>query len=76
VPYHFVLFRPVNDPDLKNDILWVNHVDMASDAQFMQTMPGRSGYVLDWTQDCNVSLRPLASFGPGELAPGRRSRRR
>ena len=60
-PRHFVLFRPVNDPDLKNDVLWVNTLDLESDRQFMKTMPGRTGYVMQWTDECAVRLTPLSS---------------
>jgi hypothetical protein len=70
MPRHFVLFRPVNDPDLADDVLWVNHVNAEADARLMTTRPGRTGYVMRWTAACGVELRPLTSFGAGELPPG------
>lgn len=70
-PKHFVLFRPVNDPDLRNDILWVNHLDVASDQKLLQTLPGRAGYVMFWTDRCTVSLVPLAGLKSGEIPDGR-----
>ncbi len=62
-PRSFVLFRPVNDPDLRNDILWVNQLDAAAEKRLLETLPGRSGYTLSWTADCRVTLEPLAPSG-------------
>jgi hypothetical protein len=67
MPRHFVLFRPVNDPDLRNDILWVNHIDVESDRRFMTTRPGRTGYLLRWTPACEVRLLPLDTAIPADL---------
>jgi hypothetical protein len=67
MPAHFVLFRPVNDPDLRNDILWVNHIDIESDRRFMTTFPGRTGYLLRWTPACEVKLLPLDTTTPADL---------
>ena len=58
-PSHFVLFRPPNDPDLRNDVLWVNTLDDADNRRFVDSMPGRAGYVLRWTPDCRVRLQPV-----------------
>ena len=58
-PRHFVFFRPVNDPDLRNDILWVNQLNLADDHRLLETMPGRDGYVLRWVPPCGVDLQPL-----------------
>jgi hypothetical protein len=62
VPKHFVFFHPVNDPDQRNDVLWVNHVDIRSDRRLVETLPGRTGYVLTWTPECDVTLVPLAGL--------------
>jgi hypothetical protein len=62
VPKHFVFFHPVNDPDLRNDILWVNHLDIENDRRLLETLPGRTGYVLTWTSQCEVTLVPLAAL--------------
>jgi hypothetical protein len=70
VPSHFVLFRPVNDPDLRNDILWVNHVSIEEDRRLVESLAGRTGYVLRWTPTCGVTLLPLAALGPGDVPPG------
>jgi hypothetical protein len=62
IPKHFVLFHPVNDPDLRNDVLWVNHLGIQSDGRLLETLPGRAGYVLAWTPRCEVTLVPLAGL--------------
>ncbi|MDH3254091.1 MAG: hypothetical protein OEM62_03790 [Acidobacteriota bacterium] len=69
-PNHFVLFRPVNDPDLQADVLWVNHIDIEENRRLMETLPGRTGYVLRWTSECDVELLPLATLSPGDFPPG------
>jgi hypothetical protein len=57
-----VFFHPVNDPDLRNDVLWANHVDIRSDRRLVETLPGRTGYVLTWAPECDVTLVPLAGL--------------
>ena len=37
-PPHFVFFRPVNDPDLRNDVLWVNHVNVEEDRRLVESL--------------------------------------
>jgi hypothetical protein len=69
-PSHFVGFRPVNDPDLRNDILWVNHLDIEEDRRLVETLGDRTGYVLLWTPTCDVTLLPLATLSPGDVPPG------
>lgn len=59
VPNHFVVFRPVNDPQLENDVLWVNDLGAGANRQFLERFPGRSGYQLRWTPECRVRLDPL-----------------
>ena len=36
---HFVFFRPNNDPDLRNPVLWVNHLTLAEDRELMARFP-------------------------------------
>ncbi|HEY3381647.1 MAG TPA: glycosyltransferase family 39 protein [Vicinamibacterales bacterium] len=55
---HFVLFRPNNDPDLKNDVLWVNHLGWEQDHQLMRYFPDRVGYLLTWS-GCRAQLMKL-----------------
>lgn len=67
-PAHFVWFHPVNDPDLRNDILWVNQLNPQDDLRLMDQMPGRTGYVMNWSRDCTVHLVPLAGAVGGRPA--------
>jgi len=61
-PAHFVFFRPTNDPDLRNDILWVNDLGLEENRRFVAAMGGdRPGYVLRWTPNCDVTLGPVAT---------------
>ena len=70
-PKHFVFFRPTNDPDLANDILWVNDVGLEEDRQFVDAIGGnRSGYRMHWTSTCEVALEPLAGEVPDTRSPG------
>ncbi len=49
-PKHFVFFRPTNDPDLTNDILWVNNVGPEENRRFVETLGGnKPGYTMRWT---------------------------
>ncbi len=59
MPAHFVWFHPTNDPDLQNDILWVNHIDVNQDRRLLDLYPERRGYVLRWNDKCDVVLEPL-----------------
>ena len=46
---HFVYFRPNNDPRLRNDILWANHLGWQDDIGLMKKwFPDRNGYVMKW----------------------------
>jgi hypothetical protein len=66
-PAHFVLFRPVNDPDLRNDVLWVNHVGVDEDRRLVASLPGRTGYILQWKPTCEVTLIPLTPSPSGAV---------
>ena len=63
VPSHFVVFHPVNDPDLRNDVLWVNQLTPDAERELVELFPGRTGYVMRWTDQCQVSLAPLEMSG-------------
>ncbi len=45
---HFVFFRPNNDPGLRNDILWANHLGWEEDMGLMKWFPGRTPYLMTW----------------------------
>ncbi len=63
-PRHWVFARPTNDPDLRNDILWVNDLGLEENRRLMTIFPDRAGYVLDWTPQCEARLTPLAGPAP------------
>ena len=68
---HFRFMRPLNDPDLRNPILWVNHVTLESDRELMTYFPGRHGYAQVWTPDCQPHLLPLDLATDQNLPPAR-----
>ncbi len=55
---HFVFFRPNNDPDLRNDILWVNHLGWQEDMGLMKWFPGRTPYLMTW-ENCQVRFMKI-----------------
>jgi hypothetical protein len=55
---HFVFFRPNNDPELKNDILWVNDLGRERDHELMRYFPGRAAYVMTW-ESCKPRFQRL-----------------
>ena len=57
---NFTFFRPNNDPDLKNDVLWVNNLSLEENRKFMRYFPDRRGYVMLRRKDCAVVFVPLA----------------
>ena len=63
----WVFVRPNNDPDLENDILWVNHLSIEKDKLLMEFFPDRKGYVMAWDSSCKVFYFPLDSLSPGVL---------
>jgi hypothetical protein len=75
-PRHFVGWRPHNDPDLKNRILWVNHVSVEENRKLMETLPGRRGYVLQWDAACRPRLLPLEELSPHAVPEEPQSRPR
>jgi len=58
---HFVFAPEVNDPDLENPILWVNHLSIEHDRRLMQSYPDRRGLIMMWGQDCQPLFVPLAA---------------
>lgn len=56
---HFVWWWPNNDPDLQNNILWLNHITVADDRKIMKYFPGRAAYVMTWTDNCTLKLLEL-----------------
>ncbi len=68
---HFVFFRPNNDPDLKNDIIWVNTLSSGENQELMRHFPGRRGYIMIWERDYRVTFTPLERILPGRDAARR-----
>jgi hypothetical protein len=66
---HFVFWRPNNDPGLKNDILWVNHLTVEHDKLLMEYFPDRTGYVMIWHKGKPV-FQPIDRLGPGSIPKG------
>ena len=58
-PRHFRFFRPNNDPDLSNSILWVNDLGPSQDRRLMAQFPGRQALVMYWSPGCTVHLITL-----------------
>lgn len=58
---HFVNWWPNNDPDFANGLLWANHISIEQDRRLMAHFPGRTGYAMVWTEDCEVRFVPLHS---------------
>jgi hypothetical protein len=75
-PRHFVFWRPHTDPDLKNDILWVNHVSVEENQKLLRTLPGRQGYVITWSDDCQPRFLPLEGLPPDAVPEEPQSRPR
>lgn len=68
----WVFARPNNDPNLKNDLLWVNHLSQEKDALLMhQLFPDRQGYVMVWDRSCRVAYFPLDQLPPGAIPDAR-----
>jgi hypothetical protein len=63
---HFRFAHEVNDPDFRNQVLWVNHISIEHDRKFLQGYPDHQGLVMLWSKDCQptfVSLEIAADHG-------------
>jgi hypothetical protein len=56
---HFVGFRPENDPDLRNDIVWINDLGALHNEKALADYPGRNAFVLAWKEPCHVVFHPV-----------------
>ncbi|NJR20098.1 MAG: hypothetical protein HC777_00355 [Hyphomonadaceae bacterium] len=63
----WVFVRPNNDPELHNDLLWVNHLTLERDRQLMDRFADRPAYVMVWDRDCRVVYLPLDQLQPGTI---------
>ncbi|WP_408889444.1 ArnT family glycosyltransferase [Myxococcus faecalis] len=67
---HFVFFRKNNHPDRDDPILWLNHVSVERDRQFLQSVyPQRSGFLMSVGRDCVPRIVPLESASPSMFPP-------
>ncbi|MEE8523974.1 MAG: glycosyltransferase family 39 protein, partial [Thermoanaerobaculia bacterium] len=63
----WVFVRPNNDPDLGNDILWVNHLSVEKDKLLMRHFPDRPGFIVGWDPSCRPVFVPLDRIAPGTI---------
>jgi hypothetical protein len=65
-------WRPNNDPDLANRVLWANHITAEKDREVLSHFPGRTGWILEreLATECVLSLVPLADPAADAIAPG------
>ena len=63
----WVFVRPNNDPDLDNEVLWVNHLSIEKNRLLMRSFPDRRGFVMAWDQACRVIFFPLDKLAPGSF---------
>ncbi len=63
----WVFVRPNNDPNLENEVLWVNHLSIEKNRLLMRSFPDRAGYVMAWDQACRVVFLPLDRLAPGSF---------
>ena len=68
---NLVFWRPNNDPDLTNDILWVNHISVAEDRKLMKHFPDRKGLVMMWDRQCKLSFFPVDQPAADVVPPAR-----
>lgn len=68
----WVFHRPNNDPQLKNSVLWVNHLSLDENRRLMtELFPDRQGYF--YVQDpetCRIAYVPLGELTPAMLNEG------
>lgn len=67
---HWVFFRPNNDPDLRDDVLWVNHLTVVEDRALMTRFPGRTGWLMWWDRSCTPRLFPIERVPESAVPPG------
>ncbi len=65
------VFHPLNDPDLRNSVLWANHLTVEEDRRLMEQFPGRTGYIQLWDLGCQLHLIPLDTADPAVIPRGK-----
>lgn len=73
-PTHsWVFWPPGNDPELSNDLLWVNHINTEDDRLFMERyFPEREGYWYHWTARCELALVSIDDPSADRVPPNPR----
>ncbi len=56
---NYVYWRPNNDPELENRILWVNHITVAHDRKLAELFPDRQAFAMGWSAKCLPVFMPL-----------------
>ena len=66
---HFVFFRPNNDPDLRNERLWANHISLDLDRKLLIALK-RKGFLLRHDRvSCTSTLVPYGQASANEFPP-------
>ena len=68
--HHFNFWRPNNDPDLQNRVLWVNHLTLEHDEKLMELYPDREAVVMVWSSQCTPAFLPLSELDAARVPPG------
>jgi hypothetical protein len=59
---NYIYWRPNNDPDLDNRIIWVNHITVAHDKKLMELFPDRQGFAMGWSSKCRPVFMPIGEI--------------
>ena len=66
---NFVFYPAPPHPDLRDSVLWVNHVDIAQDKLFMESFPQRTGWLMVLDEHQQPVFLPLDRLDPERFAP-------
>lgn len=61
---NYVFFRPNSDPDQRDRLLWVNHLSLERDRQFVERVNHGPGFLLTRGEGCSFKLVPLEQATP------------
>ena len=67
---HFIYWRPNNDPDRQDALLWVNHITLEHDKKLMELYPERNAVVMSWSPKCTPVFLPLFEIDDPNFPPG------
>jgi len=66
---NFVFYPAPPHPDLRDSVLWVNHVDIAQDKLFMESFTERTGWLMVFDEQQEPVFLPLDQLEPERFAP-------